>query len=271
MKIIFDPRAIRTVAHRLPERIDQEIIMEVLDKFRIPYNSVKKSDKEMVASDLENIFITLLKSNDEDNNLVLQRLLCEFVRPITFKGDKKSAFDTKMMINFLITDCGYWIIGRDNPHYVSIFGKLDRNDPDFKKKRNEVWDDIVDGLDNSSLNNGFLDLDMEEGVLSYRLVKTKLDSLTSRRVRLLELLLKNKGKVVQYVDIARLLKLSCYRNGDCTNQEVSKQIRFIKRDMDKLLIEAGMKKSMIKQMFVTKTNLGYLVTSFDHYSENKQK
>jgi hypothetical protein len=58
------------------------------------------------------------------------------------------------------------------------------------------------------------------------------------------------------VEIADELGLNCY-NQYATNQDVAREVQFLKRDLNKTLNKAGMTMEDIDKTIVAKKNLGY--------------
>ena len=82
-------------------------------------------------------------------------------------------------------------------------------------------------------------------------------SLTTNRVKLLVMLMRKRGEVVEYIDIAKALDLNCCKTNS-TNADVAREVQFIRRDLIKFLKEKiGMEKAEIDKMIIVKMNDGY--------------
>jgi len=105
------------------------------------------------------------------------------------------------------------------------------------------------------LNN--ITLNLENATLAFKNKEIEISPSTSP-IRLLELLIINAGKIVEYKDIGRHLGMNCYYPG-ITNKDIARDIQFIKNDLVNILSLVGMEKNNINRFITTKTGLGYIL------------
>jgi len=75
-------------------------------------------------------------------------------------------------------------------------------------------------------------------------------------IKFLVHLIKSKGEVVEYVEIAKNLGLNCHHEG-VSNKEVARGVQYLKRDARKVLKQAGLTKEEVEKMITAKKNIGY--------------
>ena len=77
----------------------------------------------------------------------------------------------------------------------------------------------------------------------------------SKPIRLLMLLMRNPGKIIEYKDIAKELKI-VQPDEVVSNKDVARDIQFIKRDLIKIVKSAGVPEKLSDSMFMAKENIG---------------
>lgn len=105
---------------------------------------------------------------------------------------------------------------------------------------------------------GNLTINLEKSYLQYKKKAPIEISPTSREIVLLMCLIKNAGSIVEYLDIAKLLRPE-ESFDDYENKDVARDVQFVRRDLVKILKQAGIKKSELRKLIAAKTNLGYLL------------
>lgn len=113
-------------------------------------------------------------------------------------------------------------------------------------------------LQKNVLRYGLLKLDLVKGKISYSNLPAVEVELNQKSIKLLILLMRNK-RVVEYHEIAKDLKLNCWREG-VVNSEISHQVNSIKKDLVNLLKKAGMSNAEIHKMITNKEKIGYKLT-----------
>lgn len=80
----------------------------------------------------------------------------------------------------------------------------------------------------------------------------------SQGIKLLSLLLKNRGQIVRYATVAKYLEINCYSD-KYDNIYFSEYVKYAKERLQKILKECGMPVSKIKSFILTITKQGYMV------------
>ena len=100
-----------------------------------------------------------------------------------------------------------------------------------------------------------LKLNLSKGSLQYKNNPPKDVSPSEEEILFLALLMKAK-RIVEYTEIARELKMNCYHPG-VINEEIARNVLYLRRDIVPILEEVGMTRSEIKRMIVSIRNKGY--------------
>lgn len=177
---------------------------------------------------------------------------------------------------------------RDIRNYIAIklkdfmqtthfgWGSIHKDSPDF-----QIFQFFVQLLDDEKQKVGKssvkiehfvrqgLSLDIKKGLLQYDGNNPMEVSSGVREVKLLIILLQADNTVVSYSEIAEYLEINSY-HPDIKNEDVSREIQFIKRDLiKKYLIPAGMTRSQANSLITTKTKVGYVLRS--NFSSQKTR
>ena len=99
-----------------------------------------------------------------------------------------------------------------------------------------------------------LKLDLLKGILQYKNNKPTEISPTQDEIKFLILLIES-DQIVKYGEIADKLDLNCRASSD--PQEIAKAVQYIRRNIVPILEKAGMTKSDIEDMILSKRNVGY--------------
>lgn len=108
------------------------------------------------------------------------------------------------------------------------------------------------------LSCGDLVLDLEIPALIYNNGTPLPIQLKRKEIQFLILLLKNKGNLVTYKEVAKTLDTNYYFP-EIDNQDVGEKLRLLKNDLRKLLLSAGVSSSTFKQLITTHTTKGYVL------------
>lgn len=100
-----------------------------------------------------------------------------------------------------------------------------------------------------------LKLDLSKGTLQYGNSSPIDVSPSEEEIMFLALLMKTK-RIVEYTEIARELKMNCYHPG-ATNEDLARNVQYLRRDIVPVLEKIGMPRSEIKRMIVSIRNKGY--------------
>lgn len=100
-----------------------------------------------------------------------------------------------------------------------------------------------------------LKLNLSKGTLQYKNNSPKDVSPGEEEIKFLALLMRAK-RIVEYTEIARELKMNCYHPG-ITNEDIARNVQYLRRDIVPILEEVGMTRSDIKRMIVSIRNRGY--------------
>lgn len=106
---------------------------------------------------------------------------------------------------------------------------------------------------------GELILDLVKGTIKFgdnEAIKIGVDR---QEIQLLKLLLQNKNRVVPYMRIASKLDLDYYHS-EADPKEVASRLRYLKKDLGKLLGEAGMSKKIFDEKITSQRGEGYILT-----------
>lgn len=106
---------------------------------------------------------------------------------------------------------------------------------------------------------GKLKINLSEATMQYKNKPLVDISPDNDEIKFLVLLIKHKEKVIEYVEIAKNLNLNCYHKG-VKNKEVTREVQYLKRDLRKVLKQAGLSKKEIEKMITAKKNIGYKLT-----------
>ncbi len=98
-------------------------------------------------------------------------------------------------------------------------------------------------------------LNLSGGSLQYKNNPPKDVSPSEEEIMFLALLMKAK-RIVEYTEIARELKMNCYHPG-VINQDISRNVQYLRRDIVPILEGVGMTRNDIKKMIVSIRNKGY--------------
>ena len=106
------------------------------------------------------------------------------------------------------------------------------------------------------LECGELRINLSKATMQYK-NKPPIDiSPDNSEIKFLVYLIKHKGQVVEYVEIAKNLELNCYSEGD-ENRKVAREVQFLKRDSKKVLKQVGLTKKEVEKIITAKKNIGY--------------
>ena len=100
-----------------------------------------------------------------------------------------------------------------------------------------------------------LKLSLTEGTLQYKNNPSKDVSPSEEEIMFLALLMRAK-RIVEYTEIARELKMNCYHPG-IKNEDISRNVQYLRRDIVPVLEEVGMTRNEIKRMIISIRNKGY--------------
>ena len=100
-----------------------------------------------------------------------------------------------------------------------------------------------------------LKLDLSKGTLQYKNSPPIDVSPSEEEIMFLAVLMRAK-RIVEYVEIARELKMNCYHQG-VTNEDLARNVQYLRRDIVPVLEKIGMPRSEIKRMIVSIRNKGY--------------
>jgi hypothetical protein len=81
-------------------------------------------------------------------------------------------------------------------------------------------------------------------------------ALDNQPIRLLALLMRNKGHIVEYVTIAQNLGVNFYHE-NLKNEDLGEPMRDIKKNLRSFLIKIGMTPDEFSSLVTTQKNLGY--------------
>lgn len=105
---------------------------------------------------------------------------------------------------------------------------------------------------------GKLTLDLNRGEITFKDKRTIHISPQTREIKLLALLMNIPGNIVENRMIGKALDLNIYTEGDLNNKDgLKREIQSIKRDLRKILIEAGMTEKQIENSIRSVTKVGY--------------
>ena len=100
-----------------------------------------------------------------------------------------------------------------------------------------------------------LKLNLSRGTLQYKKNLPKDVSPSEAEIMFLAFLMRTK-RIVEYTEIARELKMNCYHPG-VTNEDIARNVQYLRRDIASILEEVGMTRSDIKGMIASIRNRGY--------------
>jgi hypothetical protein len=135
--------------------------------------------------------------------------------------------------------------------------------PAINQKLFDEIEEYIKGV--TILECGDLKLNLERGTLQYKLKKLQNVSIATQVVRFLIMLLRSKGKILEYKKVARELDMNFYHK-DWNNKETGEELRYLNRDLHTLLKRSGMSKIEIDSYMSIVTNVGY---KFDFKCHNK--
>jgi len=112
---------------------------------------------------------------------------------------------------------------------------------------------------NLELKCGDLVLNLTKATLQYKDNKPIEIEPENREIKFLKLLMESKGEVIKYWEIAKMLNLKCIEQGvtEIDIEVFSREVQFLKRDLNKFLIKAGFEQEKLDKMVVAKKNMGY--------------
>ena len=135
----------------------------------------------------------------------------------------------------------------------ALLGKVETS-----KSQNALTPDTAQLLTPSpdkELTCGLLKVNISQSTIQYKDNTVVEISTGNNIIKFLILLMENR-RVVEYIKIAKELKLNFYHEG-MANEEVAREVHFLRRDLINYLKTLGMSKTETQQMLVTKRNVGY--------------
>jgi len=136
------------------------------------------------------------------------------------------------------------------------------------KNQDEVFnkiceqDEKINDLENKdyqeSYRCGKLLLDLKRGFLKYKNNNSILITPLNREIKLLEILMQKEGEVVEYIELAGVMDLSCAHEGASnTDKVLRREVQLVKKILVKLLKNAGMTVKDVGNMIRSITKSGY--------------
>lgn len=172
---------------------------------------------------------------------------------------------------FIENDCKVYKFSEDMENVlkaidISISEYIQKNKHIFENMLNKIEKEsglkrVVNIESGSDRNDNFLEykhiiLDLSKATLQYKNNKPIEIQPNNKEIKCLEILMRNKEIVSNYVDIAKELNLNCYHD-KATQNNVAREVQFVKRDLNKVLKNAGLTKKEIDEMIITKKKVGY--------------
>ncbi|CAN5118601.1 hypothetical protein BH09PAT1_BH09PAT1_3950 [soil metagenome] len=149
--------------------------------------------------------------------------------------------------------------GRITNAYFRLLGKneiISAHNSLYTDASNYIKQLPTNSTNSPILNCGELELNLKKGTIRYKDNATVSVAIEGREVKFLTLLLQHGEKILRYDTVASLLQLSFYHKG-VTNEDAGEEIRYLKRDLVKLLKKVGMSKDDIDRMITVQKNVGY--------------
>jgi hypothetical protein len=104
---------------------------------------------------------------------------------------------------------------------------------------------------------GNIMINLDQAIMKYKANNPVEISPDNDEIQMLVFLMKNKGIVKKYIEIAKELNINCYHKA-ATNSDVAREVQFLRRDLATFLRKkVGMSDEEINRMIIVKKNTGY--------------
>lgn len=124
------------------------------------------------------------------------------------------------------------------------------------KKESNAVNSVTQKNNKEILSCGKLHLDLEKGTLCFGGKPPVEISPDNQIIRLLILLMRYR-RIVGYVEIANILDMNCWHE-NVENKDVAREVQYLKRDLKNYLRDkVGMSNLNIRNMLISKKNVGY--------------
>ncbi len=239
-------------------RLDFPHVDLKLNNYYLQVLQVTKSAFEIIEAEIDNRYYKRDPSLPSDF-IHAQIFEGSFYEPFTSLHEAKQKISGKELSWFTIETKMNECLSRINNAYFRVFAN-----GESVPKNKDLYSEIqgyISGLGSivektNTLICQNLVLDTVKGTLQYATNKPVPVTIDGREIKLLRLLFEYRDRILRYETIATKLDMNFYHES-VSNEDAGEEIRYLKRDLVRLLKKVGMESKDINKMLIVQKNIGY--------------